>query len=263
MNIALSTFILFIFLIPGLFFRRLYFSAEFSKQYVKQNYLEQFIASFIPSLLFHVIWFYLIQIFDYQVNFKVLGYIFSSGKMDEVFNNFNHYTIEIITYHFTIFLFSAFIGFLSKLVVRNFKWDRKRKIFRYKNSWHYLFKGEFFDFKSAAFDLEEDTVEEIEFFYIDVLTEFSDTTVLYEGILVDYELSHDGGLNYLILKEAERRFVKESGNNSGISSAPYPLPGHIILIPYSSIININFSFYKLIEPEVKDEDYDFEVVLIK
>ncbi len=247
MNFALSTFAIFILLTPGLIFRRLYYTEEFSKQYVKQNFFELFLASFFPSLLFHSLWYYVVQLTPYKVDLNIVCYIFSSTNSEKVFANLQNYTPQIIFYHISIFSFSAIAGYISKLIVRKKKWDRRKKIFRYQNSWHYLFKGEFFDFPKAAFDLLEDKVEDIEFFYIDVLSEIGGRVALYEGILVDYELAQNGGLNYIVLKEAERKFIRCDNDASESNNHSQPIPGHILVLPNDSIVNMNISFYKLKE----------------
>jgi hypothetical protein len=56
MNIAFATAIIFILLIPGILFRRFYFSGEFSKQFFKSTAFELFASTSIPSILLHVIW---------------------------------------------------------------------------------------------------------------------------------------------------------------------------------------------------------------
>ena len=53
MNLALSTLVLLLFLIPGFLFRRFYYTGEFSKQYFKQNFSELIFPTLIPSLLIH------------------------------------------------------------------------------------------------------------------------------------------------------------------------------------------------------------------
>lgn len=127
MNFALSTFAIFILLTPGLIFRRLYYTEEFSKQYVKQNFFELFLASFFPSLLFHSLWYYVVQLTPYKVDLNIVCYIFSSTNSEKVFANLQNYTPQIIFYHISIFSFSAIAGYISKLIVRKKKWDRRKK----------------------------------------------------------------------------------------------------------------------------------------
>ena len=73
--------------------------------------------------------------------------------------------------------------------MRNKKLDRTFKFFRFQNSWHYILKGELFDFPRAEIVLERDTVEDIELVFVDAVLEINGDAYLYDGILVDYELT--------------------------------------------------------------------------
>lgn len=66
------------------------------------------------------------------------------------------------------------VGYVSREIVRYFNLDRRRKIFRFQNHWHYILKGEFYDFPRANIALKHDTVREIEFVFVDALIETSD-----------------------------------------------------------------------------------------
>jgi hypothetical protein len=272
MDIALSTIIIFIFLLPGLTFRRFYFTEEFSKQYFKISFFELFIASFLPSFFFHFIWINLIKISSYRVDLRIIGQILTSKDYPkEAFENIQENLIAIILYLITILVFAAFSGRFCKLFIRRNKLDRTRKIFRFQNSWHYVFTGEFFEFPRAAFDLIEDNVEDIEFFYIDALIQLNEGAVIYDGILVDYELSKEGGLDTITLKEVRRRFIKDDPSyrkNNGLdctefevesaSNGYYYIPGHILILPYEKILNFNISYYKI--EKLAEEMLDVKLV---
>lgn len=246
MNIALSTVILFILLIPGLLFRRFYYTEEFSKEYFKQSFFGTFISAFIPSLIFHTIWYYLAGWAGSPVNISVIGDLVSGTGSEQAYQNVSDNVNRIIFYNVSIALSAGFMGFLVKNTVRNFKIDRKFKLFRYQNSWHYILKGEFFDFPRASFDLTKKNHGSIELTYLDALIETSGGLILYEGILVDYELSAANGLDYVTLKDAKRKFIN---NGESEEVKPHDIKGHIIILPFSQIKNINVSFYRIIENE--------------
>lgn len=274
MNIALSTLVIFLILLPGIIYRRFYYTEEFSQQYFKQSIFGVFISSVVPAFVLHTLWYFLVPLFSsVHVDMAVLGYLFSTGdKLFLAFENIQKYDLQIFIYQISIFIFASLIGLLSKYLVRVTKLDRRRKLFRFQNSWHYLFTGEFFDFPKASFDLELDDVKHIEYVYVDALVEIKEGSIIYEGILVDYELSREGGLEYLILKETIRRFLVEDDKsrllykdeNTRIDSLESPdtaiegiLPetqdfhiqihGHIVVIPYRDVKNINFSYFKVVE----------------
>lgn len=171
-------------------------------------------------------------------------------------------------------LTAGYLGHLSKQIVRLRIWDRRRKVFRFQNSWHYILKGEFFDFPRAAYDLEVDKVEDIEMVFVDALVNTNDGTVIYDGILVDYELSSDGGLETITFKESERRFLKndsceqkcECSQGEVVDSAVtgnkknyYKIPGHLLILKYSEILNLNFTYYKI----TKDVDNNYDVIQVE
>lgn len=86
--------------------------------------------------------------------------------------------------------------------------------------------------------------------FVDALMETNDGTFLYDGILVDYELSRDGGLDSISLTEAQRRKLaddrghREEGNQDE-NDPYYSIEGHILVLKYSEIKNLNLSYYVL------------------
>ncbi|UOY06520.1 hypothetical protein L0P88_21675 [Muricauda sp. SCSIO 64092] len=251
MNIALSTLVLFFFLIPGIVFRRFYYSEEFSREYFRETFFAVFIATILPSLFFQILWFYLVKLFGENVDLFVFGDIVSAKPSRASFINIEQNAVKILIYNATMFITAGFTGFLTKQIVRNQKWDRTRKFFRFQNSWHYILKGEFFDFPRADITLERDTVEDIEFVFVDAVIEINNASYIYDGILVDYELSQDGGLDTISLTNAQRRNLKDDaevsdeGKTKENLSNYYPIDGHILVLKYSEIKNLNFTYYTL------------------
>lgn len=295
MNIAFSTIIILFLLLPGQIFRRFYYSEEFSKQYFKQSVNELFVAVFIPSLVFHSIWILTVPLFNYYVDLRILGEILLSKDYPVIaFESIQSMIKPILVYHLTIFLFAGFIGFFLKMLIRKARLDLKIKMLRFQNSWHYILTGEFFEFPRASTWLEDDTIDDIELRYVDALVEVNGTAVIYDGILVDYELSKEGGLDYLTLYNVQRRYLKDDPRNKEIlpevdseveqknepeleseveeendsdedvkleninNPEPYNIPGHILLLPYSKILNLNFTYYKVIE--LSNGEFDVQEV---
>lgn len=140
MNFALTTLIVFFFLLPGLTYRRFYYTEEFSKQYFKQSFFEVFASTFIPSIILHFIWFNAIRTFDYQIDLRVVGQLMTSRDYPTTaFENLQNNLMPIIFYHISILIFAAFSGSASKFIIRKGGFDRKKKILRFQNFWHYIF----------------------------------------------------------------------------------------------------------------------------
>ncbi len=255
MSIALSTLVFFQILFPGIAFRRLYYSEEFSKQYFKESAFAVFISAILPSLLFQTVWYYLAFLTPYRVDLEVFGDLISSKPAPESFNNIRAYSFQIVCYQASMLLVASFSGYIFRKIVRFKKWDREVKLFRFQNNWHYILKWEFYDFPRANISLKQDTVRDIEFVFVDALVETSDGSYLYDGILVDYELSQSGGLDTISLAQTERRKLSNDKKKSKNSqeeiqnSSHYQIEGHLLLLKYHEIKNLNFTYYTLDEAE--------------
>lgn len=259
MNLALSTLVLFFLLIPGIVFRRFYYSEEFSREYFKETFFGIFISTVLPSLLFHFLWYFLAKFFCQQVDLNVLGDIVSQKPSKASFINIQDNSFKILLYNITLFITAGVCGYLFKKQVRNKKLDRTFKFFRFQNSWHYILKGELFDFPRAEIVLERDTVEDIELVFVDAVLEINGDAYLYDGILVDYELSTSGGLETISLAKAQRRKlmddskIDKKGAKEDNSSKYYPITGHLLVLKNSEMKNLNFTYLTLDLEENKNE----------
>jgi hypothetical protein len=263
MDVAISSIIILSSLIPGIIFRKTYFSEEFSKQYFKSSFFGVLSSTFIPSIIFQILF---LLLFSSNIDFEILIKIFQ-GKIDKpVIDNITKYNLKIFLYLGYLTVLPAFIGYLSKKIIRFFKLDRKLKFFRFQNSWHYILKGEIFDFPKANINLFNDKVENIELIFVDALVEVNGQGFIYDGILVDYELNQDTvGLETISLKSAKRRCISkdrtfdESTNNyENNTNDYYPISGHLLVLKYSDLKNLNLTYYKLIR--LVDSNYSVEKV---
>ena len=257
MSLALSTLIFFLFLVPGIVFRKLYYSEEFSKQYFKESLFAVFISTILPSLFFQTVWYFASYYFTcYEVDLEIFGNLISSEPKSSTFQNIQTYAVQILIYQSSMLIVAASSGYILRKIVRFQKWDRRKKIFRFQNHWHYILKGEFYDFPRANVSLKTDTVQDIEFVFVDALIETVNGSYIYDGILVDYELSNNGGLDTITLAETERRKLSDDKqreleiSDELVSHNPYySIEGHILLLKYCEIKNLNFTYYTLDQNE--------------
>lgn len=77
-------------------------------------------------------------------------------------------------------------------------------------------------------------------------------------MLVDYELSKDGGLSNITMKNVQRRMMKDDEHKNY-----YDIPGHVMVIPFETVINLNFSYYKFTEIEGNDDVIEIIPELVK
>jgi hypothetical protein len=134
-------------------------------------------------------------------------------------------------------------------LVRHFKLDRRFKFLRFSNEWHYLLTGEILDFPGI-----DGSTDEADLRFIDALVETQEGTLIYAGILEYYGLGKGNTLDFICLKETYRRFLRDDqGRLPPASSDPYyHLPGKYFVIPFSQILNMHISYYRIEGGEERD-----------
>jgi hypothetical protein len=158
--------------------------------------------------------------------------------------------VSYLLYCTFVITVSFFAGHTSRKIVRLLKFDRKFKLFRFTNDWHYLLSGEFLDFPEVP-----DHPEEVSFKLVNALTSVGAQQMIYIGELIHFTLSDEGGLENIVLKDAKRRLLQDDL----VENRYYEIPGRYITIPYKTIININIRYFYL--EEVTDAQYDDEKLL--
>ena len=129
----------------------------------------------------------------YSLNFVILGALLGGANDHDAlriaFQNSKDFRFAILFYGTGAILLGVILGVLFKALVRNLKWDREFKLFRFQNEWHYLFSGEILDFPRV-----QGRFEDVNMRIVDALVETSEDPYIYMGILADYILKKDGGL---------------------------------------------------------------------
>lgn len=169
MNLAFSSLVIFFLFVPGILFRRFYFTEEFSKQYFKPSFTELLISSFFPGILIHAL-VLVVYPLGYKIDYYIFGLILLGNSEDqliqEIVSNIDHYSSEIFWYFSASILFGIVLGRLTKTIIRRTLLDRRYKLFRSKNEWHYLFSGEILDFPRVS-----GSYEDVDFRYVDALVQ--------------------------------------------------------------------------------------------
>jgi hypothetical protein len=237
MDFALTTILLIFLLLPGLLFRRFYYTEEFSKEYFKESIASFFLSTAFPSTVLHIMcWQIVTQ--KYNLDINTFSILFSGSddptKIKIAFSNIYDHLREIICYFIMLAVISAIVGMLAKTVVRRTKLDRRVKLFRFQNEWHYLFSGEILDFPRV-----QGEASQIDFTFVDALVDTDEGTVIYKGVLQEYILSKDGGVDRIYLTDVKRRFLKDDDD----PNRNYTLPGKFFIIPFSKILNLHLTYY--------------------
>ncbi|MFW5658586.1 MAG: hypothetical protein ACOCZ8_01270 [Bacteroidota bacterium] len=254
MTLAIGTLILIVLIAPGFAFRRLYFSGYFSNQYFKSSTSEVILATIFPAIATHLLTIELVEQLDYTIDWHLLTLMLSGNESPEQQRALTQTTENqkwrVAGYLMLSISIAGALGLSVKTFVRGTKLDRKQKIFRYRNEWHYFFTGEYLDLPGVP---GESIYVKLK--YVDVLVSSSAGDLIYSGLLADYVLSSDGGLDRIYLHDVKRRYLIDdaqetsqiSGHSLSTSNKYYALPGDVLMLPYSEMKNIHVRFYTLPE----------------
>ena len=253
MNFALATLTLLVILYPGFLFRRFYFTEEFSREYFKQSIPDLIFSSIVPAFIIHIIGYFLFIKGRTQIDVLTIGTLLSgtsdADKVTRAFKAVYEESPFIIKYFAGVSFVGVAAGLLTKLIVRKLKLDRKIKLFRFQNEWHYIFSGEILDFPKVP-----GKAEDIDCSYVDALVKTDEGTVIYTGLLADYILTKEGGIDRIYLTDVKRRFLKDDIKAANAATEHkqteddhryYYLPGQFFIIPYNQVINIHITYYKI------------------
>lgn len=236
MALALSTLSLFLFFLPGIAFKRAYLSSVFSKKVKFSGLIDEVFWAVFPSIIMHFLAFGAVSIAS-----VILSFHFNAGQLFSVLvgNTTDQGDVVSFLYYCVSVIGVAYVaGHACRKIVRILKLDRRFRLFRFSNDWHYLLSGEFLDFPEVP-----DHPEEVSFKLVNVLTQTGGETMIYIGELIHFTLSDEGGLDTIVLKDAKRRFLKDDM----LESRYYDIPGRYITIPYKTILNINIRYFYLEE----------------
>jgi hypothetical protein len=248
-NLALSTFMLFGLLIPGISWRKTYFANEFSHQYVRTTFFSLFLSTLIPSILFQTIWYFLSDCTDYEVDLETFFSFLSGNFSKKASENIKEYAPQIILYNSTMWLVAATFGWFLRKLIRFRQWDLRFKWLRYNNRWHYLLGGEILWFAENPIDASPFTLTDIDITHVELLTI---DEALYIGTLADYQLGKDGGLSSVTLTDVHgEQTIEDSSDEPSMTQ----LGGTVTVFDYSNIQYINCTYYKLgftenLEPKI-------------
>lgn len=243
MNIALTTLVFLLLLVPGFLFRRLYYSGEFSKEYFKENFFSLIFPTLISSGLIHLLAYTVFTPWLFVPDSHVLATLLSGTDDSDALGMAVQNALS--NYHLVLFYFliastiGGIFGWLLKWFVRKYKLDRKFKILRFQNEWHYIFSGEILDFPNIPGDAEN-----IDLVFVDALVASAEGTLIYRGLLSDYVLAGNNGIDHIYLKEVKRRYLKDDESMDD-DKRYYDMPGDFFVIPFKNIMNLHISYYSI------------------
>ncbi|WP_010663164.1 hypothetical protein [Marinilabilia salmonicolor] len=123
MNFALAAVLFLLLSLPGIAFRRSYYSSRFSISFISTNFVNEIIWALVPSFIFHAIAICFLESF-YQEDLKIeyVGYLLSGGtdktEISVIFKNINNNLSFILLYLISISIVSALSGNIFRWIVR-------------------------------------------------------------------------------------------------------------------------------------------------
>lgn len=290
MNLTLGFIAFFItIVIPGILFRRFFYYGEFSKQFnTKDPVLHSIFFSIIPGIIIQLISFIIYNLsLGFDSSFLEVFTIFrdiasdgSNGTEDATKDFINNHIITFFLYSLFVFSFSSFLGWISSRTIRIRKWDKKYKLFRFKNQWYYIFSGEVLNMKkfeeahNVSFKNNKGLIQDTLLTYADILVSASDDRKeLYTGYVVDYDLKSDDITQldkvYLIdtyrykkkekvldkngIEVKDKETTKESNTKPTKSRNRLKVPGDIFVLNANNIVNLNLTYVPSIKKRLSNE----------
>jgi hypothetical protein len=253
MNIAFGALVLLILLLPGLVFRVAYLNVRYSGKSFRSTIVDETLLAVAPALILQLLGFEIVEnIFRRSVSLSTIyQLIISSG-------NFNRFDIveksigSFLLYNILIGTAAYLLGVGARKLIQRYKIQYKYPLFRFQNDWYHILKGTILSFQGNDQD-----VSEIDYVWVDVMLESKEGTFIYSGILKDFFLSKDEGLDRIYLTNVRRRKMSDDAVTDNINETEdesdtlleldkryYYMPGDFFVIPYSQIRNLNVIYYK-------------------
>jgi hypothetical protein len=259
MNLVFGSILLFILISPGLIFRFSYLQGTYAKLSFKVSAIEEIFWALIPACFLQSLAILFIQnVLHYTIRLDIVYRLITGSSSDTsdffiIQNNIGSFLVYLTA----LIIISAILGIACREVVRKYRLDIHNKFLRFGNEWHYLFSGEIL---YSSKNLDPDSISLIQ---IDVVMQSSEGNLIYSGILEDFYLSRDNGLDRIYLRNVYRRKLKDDLDpnepNVGfldrhLDARYYAMPGDFFVVTYDKIINLNISYYvKMDKTDATDE----------
>ena len=250
MNIAFGALVIFLLLFPGIIFRLAYLEGPYSRRSIQSSLVDELILSLIPAFVIQFVGYWLVEtlpFLPYEVDEKNFYYLLT-GQPGLDFTYIETSVVGFVCYQCVIFIISFGLGKAFRWGVLHFQLDRRFHLLRMYNEWYYALSGRLESIDST----QNSTI--LPDVFVDVLVETKEGSYLYCGLLKDFFLSKDNGLDRLYFEEVYRRKLCEDTTKpptdeltpaKWLDSRYYEMPGEVFVIPYSQVKNLNIRYLYL------------------
>jgi hypothetical protein len=246
MNVALPALIIFLLLLPGFTFRtRLKRAERTSLDYSPFGQVAA--EAILWALIAHLVWLLLSYLlFGNYLDAGVLLKLLSSDPTgqakatDAVGDKFG----SIAVYFVTLFFASYSIPNGARQLISKYRLDRDAyrlsSIFRFHQApWYYLLTGADFEEK-----------DEPDLIVVSAIVDVAGEAMLYTGVLDEFFVNSEGGLDRIVLQEVMRRPIASDKEAAKVgewrdASRFYPIEGDYFVLRYSEAITLNVQYVKL------------------
>ncbi len=263
MNIAFGALVIFFLLFPGIVFRISYLDGPYSRRTVQSSFVDELILSLVPAFIVQFLGYLVVEnlpTIPVEVDEKLI-YQLVTGQPTVDFANIERGLTGFFGYHFLVYIMAFAAGKLIRRIVLRNKLDYKYHFLRIHNEWYYLLTGRFYTPEAVPENPGVDV-------YADLLVETKEGSYLYSGLVKDFFLSKDNGLDRIYFEQIFRRRLESDLTNQPdltiqdekvekwLDSRYYEMPGDIFVIPYAQIKNINvrYLYFKAVEMETDTTD---------
>ncbi|MBB5285032.1 hypothetical protein HNQ92_003180 [Rhabdobacter roseus] len=236
---VITTLFIVLLIVPGVFFKRFYFTGEFSKQFG--------VGLFADRLITSIFWGLIVQIITFLTFSRFFGFTLKEIKLyitngyaklakNELPDDFDNYNLwMILGYLFASIVIAALLGIVCHSIIRAFKIDTKFRVFRFSNHWNYYFRG---DILSSG-DFKKQRKGKVLSTYIDVVMDGGNQKPkMFSGFLSQYTISARTG-------ELEAIFLTDVKKYSESKQAFKEIPSDFLIIPYNKVIDLNIRYNTL------------------
>lgn len=251
MNIAFATILLLFLLLPGFAIRYSFLQGRYSRKFYKPPITEEIFGSILPAIIIQLTGIVVIENF-HNISLETIYYLLIGSSNKTIDFQLIKSSLPLFTcYQLTLILLSLAVGVIVRIIIVKTRLDLNQNLqfLKARNEWYYLFSGDILD-PDNRFD----------FIQIDVLINSDNGNVIYCGILQEYFLSSDGGIDKIYLSYVYRRKFesdeKETPNKEDVPIPPinkefderyYNMPGDYFVLFGKEILNINITYYHLEE----------------
>lgn len=239
MNLALPALVLFLGILPGVCAFYAYFAGRFDKRAVGVSATEELALYVAFAIPLNIIAWGLFSLAGLNIEFGILTHLLAGDIKEEsvhrevaVFFQ-RHWFLNTWTY-FALLFFSYAVGSICRRTVWACRLDTKIPYLRVRHEWFYILQGRLRDYNGSVVA------------HVDIMTKLPDEggaqTRLFKGVVLDFQIGANGGIETLTLGGASR------GKGRGKEFEWLQIPSDRFVLMGCDIHSINVTYF-LVEPE--------------